>query len=426
MLNFWLAVAVLAVLAAVFVAWPLLRSRGRNLANEYNREGENVVLYKSHLAELEQSFKNGEIEEAVFKQLKAELDLSLLEDNFTTSEIVSKRGLSKPVLIISLVLVPALALSFYLSRGEFDNVELSQLMKAQENELIEAFRANRDANPKVTQDVVEKLKDLLEKDPDNLKNRYMLARNYAELGDFRSAISAYQAILIKRPKDSRIMAEFAQTVFFASGNRMIPEIESLVNRALAIDPDNTLALSMSGIAAMQNSRFQEAIDQWTRAINFLGNDPDVATLQAGINRARELLVESGQEVAETTPATTDSATTDAEPLKVVLNVALSEGVPSEPEQTVFVYARAWNGPKVPLAIQRIKVSDLPTQITLDESMSMVPNMNLRSVDQLELVARVSPDGSPIAKAGDWQGAIGPVTQDQLSQGFDLLIQNPVN
>ncbi len=420
MLNLWLSVAALAVLAALFVAWPLLRNRERNVSLEYNREAENVVLYKSHLEELEQSFQNKDIDETVYKQLKADLDRALLEDNQESGKTRSGKSFSKPVMIISLVLMPALSLSFYLSVGEFENLELRDLMAIQEESAIEAFRAGTERDTKPTSDLIAKLEQLLENDPENLKNRYMLARNFLDIGDHRGAIGAYQEILNRRPNDPQIMAEFAQTVFFASGNQMIPEIEALIKRILDIQPENTLALSMAGIAAFEGSRFQEAIDHWTKAVGLMGNSNDAQNLRAGIANAKRLLAESGESPAEAVEPGSDDVA------KVVLNVALADDVPSDPEQIVFVYARAWEGPKVPLAIARIKAQDLPTQITLDESMAMVPNMNLTSFPELELVARLSVDGSPTAKAGDWQGAVGPVNQSQFAEAFNIVISNPVN
>lgn len=86
---------------------------------------------------------------------------------------------------------------------------------------------------------------------------------------------------------------------------------------------------------------------------------------------------------------------------------------------MFVYARAWQGAKMPLAIAKIKVSELPKRIVLTEAMAMTPAMSLGSVDQVEVVARISQDGTATAKAGDWQGSIGPV--DVVKSSADLSV-----
>ena len=76
--------------------------------------------------------------------------------------------------------------------------------------------------------------------------------------------------------------------------------------------------------------------------------------------------------------------------------------------TVFVFARAVSGPPMPLAIQRLTVSQLPTTITLDDSNGMLPNMKLSDFPQVVIGARISRSGDPLAKSGDWQTLSDPV------------------
>ena len=106
----------------------------------------------------------------------------------------------------------------------------------------------------------------------------------------------------------------------------------------------------------------------------------------------------------------------AEPAKVAgpgpsieVSVSLGSNTQVSPGDTVFVYARAWQGPKMPLAIAKFPVSELPKTVRLDKSMSMAPGMDLTTAPQLEVVARVSKSGSPMAAPGDWQAAQGPLT-----------------
>ncbi|MFT5082987.1 MAG: cytochrome c-type biogenesis protein CcmH, partial [Lentisphaeria bacterium] len=87
----------------------------------------------------------------------------------------------------------------------------------------------------------------------------------------------------------------------------------------------------------------------------------------------------------------------------------------------FIYARAWQGPKMPLAIRKIKVSELPVTVTLDKSMSMAQGMDLGSFPQVEVVARISSTGSAISKAGDWQASFGPVLVASHSKKIALSI-----
>ena len=74
-----------------------------------------------------------------------------------------------------------------------------------------------------------------------------------------------------------------------------------------------------------------------------------------------------------------------------------------PGDSVFVFARAANGSRMPLAVQRARVKDLPLAFRLDDSMAMAPGMNLSSASQLTVGARISKSGTAIAQPGDLAG-----------------------
>jgi cytochrome c-type biogenesis protein CcmH len=71
---------------------------------------------------------------------------------------------------------------------------------------------------------------------------------------------------------------------------------------------------------------------------------------------------------------------------------------------VFVFARAAQGPRMPLAILRKRVSDLPLQFTLDDSLSMSPAAPLSGAGRVVVGARISKSGQALAQPGDLQGS----------------------
>jgi cytochrome c-type biogenesis protein CcmH len=90
---------------------------------------------------------------------------------------------------------------------------------------------------------------------------------------------------------------------------------------------------------------------------------------------------------------------------------------------VFIFARAVQGPPLPLAVKRVRVRDLPLEFALDDSMAMAPGMNLSAHPRVVVGARISKSGQPTAQAGDLQGLSAPVTND--AKGVSVVIDSVV-
>ena len=75
-----------------------------------------------------------------------------------------------------------------------------------------------------------------------------------------------------------------------------------------------------------------------------------------------------------------------------------------PQDTVFVVARALNGPRIPLAVLRRRVADLPMDFALDDTQAMSPELKLSSFPDVIVTARISKSGNAISQPGDLQGA----------------------
>ena len=107
-------------------------------------------------------------------------------------------------------------------------------------------------------------------------------------------------------------------------------------------------------------------------------------------------------------------------------VALSPEITDKvsPGDTVYIFARAAQGPRIPLAILRKQVGDLPMQFTLDDSMAMTPNMRLSSFPEVVVGARVSKSGNATPQAGDFEAISAPVKSN--TRGLDLVIATEVH
>ena len=191
----------------------------------------------------------------------------------------------------------------------------------------------------------------------------------------------------------------------ANGNIATGRPAELAAKALEQQADNPKALWLLGIAAFQQNDHAQALKYWERLQPLLPPQGETTTaVNSLIQQARaQLGIESMTQTA--TPSVASTAQQEAVVSALDVQVTLAEDLRSQasPEDIVLVYARALQGPRMPLAIVRKQVKDLPLQVRLDDSMSMMAGMNLSSVPQVQVLARITKTGNAIPQSGDLEG-----------------------
>jgi cytochrome c-type biogenesis protein CcmH len=246
-----------------------------------------------------------------------------------------------------------------------------------------------------------------------------LARTYAELEDYKSALEMYQSILDARPQSPDVLSEMAQVLYLSEGSRFTAEVKAMFDRAIQMSPQNVRTISFAGLSAYQSGAYQVALGYWQMAVDISEpNSQQYQYMLQAMEETKRQLTAAGIEPEEKQVAEVESP-------KLKLNVSLSEGLDLNPNYRVFIYARAWQGPPMPLAVHDVKVADLPLTLTLDESMNPGMPMKLSQFSEWELVARVSQNGTANAQSGDWQASLGPITEDQSDETFRLVITSRI-
>ncbi len=424
MMSLWIGITLLAVLALGFVFWPLVRfgKQQNGQASEVvaDRLAENVRLFREHIAELEVQLASGRLEQAQFNQLKLEQERALLDDETDIRAAQQNRTLGAGFKTLGGVALLVIAASWglyqYLGSSADVEIRLAQELK---QELDNGdYLAGRNPDPVRTREMVRLIEARLADQPEQLQYWFFLARMHMDLNEFGQAVNAYQQVLQRDSSSPMVMAELAQAMFLRDGNKVSQPISDLVEKVLKVEPDNTMALGLAGIGAFGKKDYVSAIKYWERTVKLTGRDsPGSQALIAGIERAATLYFAEG--------GTEESLAAARTGRQLSINISLAEGVDVRPDQIVFVYARVWQGAKMPLAITRVPVSELPKQVLLTEAMAMTPEMSLGSVDTVEVVARVSQDGTAAAKVGDWQGSFGPVDMKSVPDNLGVKIDQKV-
>jgi len=206
------------------------------------------------------------------------------------------------------------------------------------------------------------------------------------------------------------------------GGKSAGEPTRLVEKALQIDPGNLKALALAGSAAFEREDFAAAISFWQRARALapagseFANDVD-RSLEAARNSAAQMAagpVKPLTPAAGPTGASSDrAAVTAATPgpgASVSGVVRLAPALVSRlgKGDTLVVFARAAQGPRMPLAILRLQASALPARFTLDDQLAMSPEMRLSRFPEVVVSARISRSGEALPQPGDLVGQTGPV------------------
>uniref|UniRef100_UPI000E310E04 tetratricopeptide repeat protein n=1 Tax=Pseudomonas syringae TaxID=317 RepID=UPI000E310E04 len=251
--------------------------------------------------------------------------------------------------------------------------------------------------------------------PDSAENLYFLARSYMAQNRPGDAAQMFERSVALAGRQPELLGQWAQALYFASDKHFTPQVQVLTDEALQADPKEVTSLGLLGIAAFETQRYQAAVDYWTRLLAALpADDASRSALEGGIARARENLA---KRVANAAPA----VKTKSIKIHVELAAALQGKV--RPNDSVFVFARAINGPAAPLAVKRITVADLPADVELSDADAMMPQLNLSNFAQVQLVVRVSRTGQPTT--GEWVGRSQPLASDTAAQQA-LTIDSPDN
>jgi cytochrome c-type biogenesis protein CcmH len=281
------------------------------------------------------------------------------------------------------------------------------------------------------EEMTAKLAARLEKEPDNVDGWVMLARTYYSQRKFEEASRAYEKLTALLPNEPALYADYADALAMAQGRKIAGKPLELVNKALALDPNQWKALAMAGTEAFDRKDFKAAVDYWERLKASSAGEPIAQQIQGSIDEARRLgglppSPDAGaapMAAAKATPAPMAAAKSTPAPAaagkpsapagagtNVSGTVTLSAELKAKagPNDAVYVFARPADGSKMPIAITRAQVKDLPLKFTLDDSTSMSKDIKISGFEQVIVAARVSKSGSAMPASGDFEGLTKPV------------------
>ena len=400
MTAFWISVSLLLVLALALVLPALLKANDGN-RNPTNGAAEaNLFVLRSQLTQLDVDFTAGVLNNDQLAMAKGEIERRALEEESAAESSILPAKSTRTAWVLGLV-IPLLALSTYGFLGNIQALNPANLQAKAETDptpeqieaMVSAFAARLAAVP-------------ASETPDP-KAWEMLARSYAAMQKFPEANKAYKRAVELNPGNAQVLADHADVLAMLQGQSMVGEPTRLLQRALMLDPNNVKALALAGSAAFEKKDFAKAIQIWSKAQGLAPSGSDFAKgLASSVEEAR---LASGQ-VGSPAAVAKSSPTPDATSASIQGVVSLSPPMKSNvsPDDTVFIFARAAQGPRMPLAILKRKASELPITFTLDDSTAMADELKLSKFELVVVGARVSKSGNALPQSGDLVGQSAPV------------------
>jgi len=399
---FWIAAIGLLLLALLILVTPLLRAQVADQADD--RQQQNIDIAQDKKTTLDLQLKQGELSQEEYDNTLLDLETALALDleNIESSDLRQQGNWAVWLIAVT---VPILSIGLYFQLGEYGVIKNPALAQ------VPAARQAQDQLSDLSVEEIEGIiKQRLRKNPEDAEGWFMLGKTYMAQQKFDKAITAYQRTYDLVGEEPGIMFSLADALAMQDDGVMQGEPEQLVKRGLEISPQDPTGLWLAGLAAEQRQDYRSAHAAWTQLLPLIQNDP------ASKDEIRELIRELEQRDPQLSALVT---------VRRVLNlsVSLSDSIRqlAAPGDSVFVYAKAMDGPPMPLAVKRLTVRDLPAEISLSNDDAMIPNMNLSSFARVIVGARVSKSGNPVAQPGDLFVEYEGIDSNNFPTKIDLSI-----
>lgn len=389
--------ALLFVAASAWMTRPLWR---RGVDAGQRRRAANVVAYRQRLAEIQADQAAGIVDTQTAASLRAELDMRLLRDAQATPEVddASRTRRSLLLTLVLPVLVLAVAAWGYFQEGSW---KLQQMAAAPQDALSAPDAA-------AVEQMVASLARKLEQEPDDPRGWALLGRSYFVMQRYAESARAYaRANEITGNTEPELLVGEGEALGMAQERDLRGRPQELFQAALTLAPGDGKALWYAGLAAAQEGDAQGAKAHW-----------EALSKQ---DLPEELRAVVDERLSELDAVATPPPAAGATPV-ILLDVRVAPALQDRvaPDATLFVFAKAEQGPPMPLAVYRGKAAELPRQVRLDDSMAMTPQARLSSFERWSVTARISRAGQTQAVSGDLEGSL-TVTRDGLGESALALV-----
>jgi len=372
MTSFVISALLLLVLVLVLLLRPLFFPAKQSATS---RRQMNAAIYREELDKLEADRLAGAVDSHSYEQTHAEMRQRLFQDTDEADDL-AVLGSPKKTIIGICFFVAILSSGFYFYLGDAAQI------------------AQKGAEQPMTQESIEKMVGefaaKMDKEPDNLKGWAMLARSYRILGRNTEAANAYARAGSFVDSDPQLLADYADVLAANANGSFAGKPQQLINKALAQDPNNLLALWLSGTAAFNVQNYKAAVQTWEKLAKLLPPESNEArTIAASIAEARS----KGGLASASAPAISNQGVSGQVEIAPELKSKIKAG------DVLMVIARK-PGERMPVAVLKTSVTAFPINFVLNDTLAMSPNALISQLPEVSIEVRISKTGMAMPEAGD--------------------------
>jgi cytochrome c-type biogenesis protein CcmH len=402
-MSFWIAAIVLLALALAILLIPLMRTA--RVAQSDQRRQQNIQIAREKKQQLETQLAEAEIDQVTYDSAYIDLQTALALE-LGRGEADNEKSHGKWMAMVVLLSIPAASVLLYLVFGEYRVIENPQLVFAPPKQQTAA------APQMSLEEMAVAIKQRLEANPEDAEAWFMLGRTMMGAQQFDEAVTAFQRSNELLADEPGILFALADALAMQNNGNLLGEPEALLQRGLKLAPRFPNGLWLAGMAAEQRQDFKAAHRYWTLLLPLIADNAD------STREIQGLLVSLEQRDPELVKIEASGGGA-----RITLQVDISPELKAKagPDTTVFVYAKAMQGPPMPLAVRKLQLGDLPATLTLSDDDAMLPSMKLSSFDQVIVGARVSSSGNPVAQSGDFYTELEAVDSANPPAQINLTI-----
>jgi len=399
-MTLWLGILLILILAGAFLVYPFVSKK--NLGSDLQSQSEqaNIDIFRDQQHQYQQQLERREINQQQYTAMVAEAEQLLLSNTAAvTTENEGKFGTGQGLwmLPLLLIIISLATIWIYLSLGASLDEQIAEKLRMQ------AQAANTSQEMVWDSELIAMINKRVKQRPENIYYWTILAQEAVARTDMSAAANYFSQSLRLDPRESYLLGQYAQALFFADNNRFTQRVMAALDNAFAVDSSNQTVLGLKGIQAFENKDYKLAITFWQGAAQQL--DPasgDWQALQNGIQKARNLLGDTAE-------------------VQIAIALSIDENIQFSADQRIFVAVVEADGPPMPIAARKLVASQLPTQILLSDSDALIDGRSLSSAGKIRVIARLSTSGTATPQLGDWQAVSGIVAIADEPVDLELII-----